>query len=231
MPVDVSAFGILRFLFRLIPRRIRPRMMRQSIALLLLVLFGAAQPAAWASQDAQVLIKHTADEVLEELRANEDLYRQDPDALEAMMRRVVVPRFDMERITRWILGKWWQDASDQDRARFQDAFTSLLLRTYATALKEFDGDRDVTYLPVQPSRNGLWVTVPTKIQTGKGESIGIDYRVGEVDGNWRVLDVQIDGISLVRTYRQEYAGIMQRSGVDGLIEMLQTRNEAARIPD
>ena len=206
-------------------------MMRESIALLLLVLLSVAQPAAWASQDAQVLIKHTADEVLAQLRANEELYRQDPDALESMMRQLVVPRFDMERITRWILGKWWQDASEQDRARFQDAFTSLLLRTYATALQEFDAERNVTYLPVEPSQSGSWVTVPTRIQTGKGETIGIDYRVGEVDGSWRVLDVQIDGISLVRTYRQEYAGIMQRSGVDGLIEMLQARNQAARTPN
>lgn len=202
-------------------------MLRQSIALVLFALLGVLPVSVQASQDAQALIRETADEVLTELRENDDLYQRDPAALEAMMRRVVVPRFDMDRITRWILGNSWQGTTEVERSGFQDAFTALLLRTYATALREFDGDQAITYLPVEPSASGSWVTVPTRLRTAKGESIAIDYRLGEVDGNWRVLDVQIDGISLVRTYRQEYAGIIARDGVDGLIDMLRTRNRTA----
>lgn len=201
-------------------------MVRQSIAWGLLLLISVMSAAASASQGAERLVRETTDEVIEALATNQALYRQDPAALEEMMRRVVVPRFDMDRIPRWILGKSWQDASEAEQSRFREAFTTLLLRTFSTALQSFDGG--VTYLPAEPASNGLWVKVPTRIHTADGQTLTIDYRVGQVDDGWLVLDVEVEGTSLVRTHRREYAGIIELEGVGGLIGIIETRNQAAR---
>lgn len=216
---------------------------RQLTGLLALVVLAgvgpslAAQPASSGTPASQVapgdemaqaeaVIRRTADVVLKELEANREAYEKDPEALRAMIRRVVVPNLDMDLIARRVLGKQWRNASQAQRKAFQEAFTTLLLRTYATAVKDYRGEQ-LHYLPAKQSASGRTIVVPTRLTRPDGSEVAIDYALADRGQGWKVYDVKVEDISLVLTYRSEYASVVEREGIDGLIALLQEKNRTA----
>ena len=190
-------------------------------ALMALLLMGTAVAAV--ADDPSAVVRDTAERVLQELRTNRDRY-QDDQALFRMVREVVFPHLDRERTAQWVLGANWRTATPEQRERFIEEFSNLLLRTYGTALRQYHSET-LNFLPAQmagPDR----ATVRTEIIRPDGPKVSVDYLLTNRSGEWKVYDVIIENVSLVVTYRSEYAAIIKRDGMDGLLKQLAERNRS-----
>ena len=174
-------------------------------------------------QDAQTLVKDTADKVIARVKAEREELRANPLRLHTLVDELIFPHFDFVRISQWVLGKHWREASPQQKARFIEEFRKLLIRTYAMALLEY-ADHTIRYLPVRAETDSKNVTVKTEVEEIGNTTVPIYYRLHVKDDGWKVYDVSVDGVSLVSTYRSTFASEIRQGGLDTLIKNLATKN-------
>ena len=186
-----------------------------------LLMVGATANAV-AQADPVEVVRETAERVLEQLRSDRARY-QDDKALFGLVREVVFPHLDRERTAQWVLGANWRKATPAQREQFVEEFSELLLRTYGTALRQYDSEV-LNFLPVNAPDGANRVTVRTEIVRPDGPKVSVDYQLTNRSGEWKVYDVVIENVSLVITYRSEYAAIIKRDGMDGLLKQLADRN-------
>jgi phospholipid transport system substrate-binding protein len=197
---------------------------RFAAALLGLALSGTTMLVS-AADDPAAVVRDTAERVLDSLRSDRARY-QDDHALFQLVRDVVFPRLDRERTAQWVLGANWRTATPAQREQFIAEFSDLLLRTYGTALRQYDSEK-LNYLPAQVPAGADRVTVRTEIIRPDGPKVSVDYLLTNRSGEWKVYDVIIENVSLVVTYRSEYSAIIKREGMDGLLKQLADRNRSA----
>lgn len=203
--------------------------MRQFITRLLLsclIAMGTTSVNAIAAEPQPPLemIKQTADRMLAKLKEDQTVIRKDPTRIYALVSDIVLPRFDFERMASWVLGKHWRTATPAQREKFVAEFRNLLVRTYATSLTDYT-DRTITYTPVRAEPSATEVTVHTAIEQPGAAAIPIDYSLALKEGEWKVYDVAIDGVSLVTNYRTSFSNEIRKSGLDKLIAKLAQRNQ------
>ena len=203
--------------------------MRQFLLLpfvLLLAVLGVAR----AEVAPEELVRSTVDVILADIKQNREVYARDYGKLYRMADEKVLPHFDFRRMSQWVLGRNWRDATPEQRDRFVAAFRDLLVRTYSQALLNYK-DEQIIYLPVQRQPNDTEVLVKTEVkQTGGQANIPIHYSFyRNKDGAWKVYDVTIEGVSLVTNYRSVYATKIRDQGIDALISEITENNRQARV--
>ena len=191
---------------------------------------GSAPGAALAQDDedeAALLerLKGLVDEVsgsaierLTELRESEELT---PEAARAVIQETASPHFDFAGLARGALGKHWRKANDEERVRVAELFRGVLEKTYAKALSTYAGQAAKTAGASSLSETKKAV----EVEVSAGESSArIDYIFSpDAEGEWRVSDVKVEGVSLLASYRRQFSGIIRKGGVAGLIEKLEER--------
>jgi phospholipid transport system substrate-binding protein len=194
-----------------------------SLVLGLAVVIGGVAQAQKLSPEA--LVKQTTEQVLTTLEQNKDKVESDPQAVANLVRGIVLPHFDFELMSRFVLARNWRTATPEQQQRFVEQFRELLIRTYATSLSEYSG-QEVKYLPNPPAPNDKRATVRTEIVQADGPAIPLQYMLREGADGWKVFDVVIDGVSLVQNYRTSFASEVQQRGLEGLIGRLVERNRS-----
>jgi phospholipid transport system substrate-binding protein len=179
-----------------------------------------------AVEAPEALVQETTDKITTVLRAEQDIIKQNPARLYEVVDEVVLPHFDFERMSTWVLGKYWRKAGKDEKTQFVREFRALLVRTYAKALND-NYDRKIEMLPVRKKKGGEEVIVRTEVQQEGGFPIPIDYRMYLKDGQWKVFDVIVDAISLVANYRSSFAKEIRKDGLPKLIARLADRNQQA----
>lgn len=190
----------------------------------ILLCLTVAPASAGDPHPALALVKQTTDQMLTRLRADRDKLKQNPELVNQLVEEVVLPHFDFETISASVLGKYWKRLDADQQRRFRDAFKLLLLRTYANALVD-NMDRKIEFEPVRSSPDATDVTVRTSIPQDGEFPIPVNYSLELIDNQWKVYDVEIDGLSLVANYRSTFAKEINKSGLDGLIKLLEQRNK------
>ena len=180
------------------------------------LLLLATRPAL-AEDNPEQLVRTKTDVIMKLIKQHRQEYAQDHQKLYAMVDKEVLPYFDFERMSQWVLGQYWRRATEDQRTRFVKEFRDLLVRTYATALLNYN-DQQVLFLPTLGKANDDHMKVRTQIkQTNGAPNIPIDYSFYKSTQGWRVYDVTIEGVSLVTNYRATYAEKIRRDGLDALI--------------
>lgn len=190
----------------------------------ILLCLTVAPASAGDPHPALALVKQTTDQMLTRLRADRDKLKQNPGLVNQLVEEVVLPHFDFETISASVLGKYWKRLDADQQRRFRDAFKLLLLRTYANALVD-NMDRKIEFEPVRAPPDATDVTVRTSIPQDGEFPIPVNYSLELIDKQWKVYDVEIDGLSLVANYRTTFAREINKSGLDGLIKLLEQRNK------
>ncbi len=171
------------------------------------------------------IVRKTTQDIIGLIKANRAEYSKDITKLYAMVDQKVLPHFDFERMSQWVLGRYWRQANEEQRARFMKEFRELLVRTYATALLNYT-DQEVVYAPFTGKPNDEEAVVKTEIkQTNGGPNIPIQYAFYNKKPGWKVYDVVIDGVSLVSNYRATYASKLRQQGIDAVIASIATKNK------
>ncbi len=198
------------------------------VALLAGVLWSGG---TWGAADtgAKAAVEQTSQQMLEALRANREALRRDPGGIYGLVEEIVLPRFDFETMAQWVLGKYWRTASEDERRRFTEEFRTLLVRTYATALLEYS-DEEIVFPASAASGAGDEATVRSEIRIPGELPVPMTYSMHLKDGEWRVYDVTIDGVSLVTSYRGSFATDIRKQGMGPFIERLARRNAEGGAP-
>lgn len=133
--------------------------------------------------------------------------------------------FDMPRISRFVLGPYWREASDQDKQQFQKLFEDYVVRSYSRSFSEYSGEQ----MKVTGSRpeSETSTLVQSQVVRQNGPPAKVDWRVrkDKEDNNFKIVDVDVEGVSMVLTQREEFSSVIQRSGgtVAGLNKELQQK--------
>lgn len=190
----------------------------------LLIILSTNSTMAMAIDTPQALVQQTSDTFLKALREQGQELDKDPQKIYRLVEEIILPHMDMQRISAWVLGKHWRRTNKQQREKFVAQFRQLLIRTYSTAMLNYS-DLDITYLPVQMRNKDTRATVRAKISTPGGLTVPIHYNLYTDKKSWKVYDIQVDGISLVSTYRSSFSSQLRRAGMDQLIEQLAAQND------
>jgi phospholipid transport system substrate-binding protein len=181
----------------------------------------AAAPAASASeQNPSDIVQTAAQGILKELDANRDMYRKDPSKVSALVDKYLLPHFDTEYAARLVLGQYWRTATDDQKKRFIDAFYHSLLTNYGAALADFTSDK-LKVFPTNLAAGDDHATVRTEVKRDNGDRIAVNYSLRKEADGWKAYDVNIDGISYVKSYREDFGAQIQQKGIEAVITRLQ----------
>ncbi len=202
----------------------RNYLMKWLVGVLLGLTALAAMAAPMAPSAPRDTVIDTSEKMLAALKKDKDLLKQNPQRIYDLVSEIVLPHFDFTTMSKWVLGKNWRTLNQDQRQRFTNEFRTLLVRTYAVSLSEYQ-DQKLNYLPLQAAPGADDVTVRTEVLRGGGPAIPINYSMHLTENGWKVYDVVIDGVSLVVNYRTSFATQIREGGVDKLIEQLAARNQ------
>lgn len=184
---------------------------------------GLAQAADATAPDQ--LIRQLSVEVLDAVKSDKAIQGGDVQKVVALVDAKIMPHVNFQRMTASAVGRFWRQATPEQRQRLQDEFKSLLVRTYAGALTQVK-DQTIAMKPLRAAAEDTDVVVRTEVR-GKGEPIQLDYRLEKTDQGWRIYDVNVLGIWLADQYRNSFAQEINAKGIDGLIKALAERNQKA----
>ena len=146
---------------------------------------------------------------------------------EAAFREVMVRGFDIPTVTRFVLGRHWNSASDEQRAEFSAIFLDFLVRVYTVRFDAdaYGGERFAVRSAIADESGDIIVRAQVVRPSGV-KPVGLDFRVRSKDGNHKVIDLYVEGISMLITHRLEFSTVVNRKGIDGLLSDIRARLEA-----
>lgn len=180
----------------------------------------AAMQGAAAAAPARDHVERFASQVLATI-GNTSL---DRTSQIARLDGLVVQGFDLDRIARVALGRYWKAAAPEERAEFMALFKAYVLASYSRRFSEFAGRR-VRVTGQKPA--GEDVSIESYVEGGSSP-VRLDWRASRADDGWRILDVSVEGVSLLLTYRNEFASIIERGG--GRVSALLVELRARAVP-
>ncbi|WP_027183522.1 ABC transporter substrate-binding protein [Desulfovibrio inopinatus] len=181
-----------------------------SLAVLLMLVYTPAQ----AANSATTTLKTSVDTVISLLKKQKETGQSQRDQIKHVMADI----FDKTELSRRALGIAWKNFTPDQQARFVTAFVTLLDKTYVDKLDGFSGETVIFEHEVSLGPDKA--EVATKIVRNSGADIPIVYRMILNDGVWRIYDVVIEGVSLVRNYRKQFNSLLQNTTPDKLIEKI-----------
>ena len=195
---------------------------------LLAFAFLFALPSFSQELGPDQLVQKVTEEVLATIKSDRQLAAGDKQKALKLAEEKVLPHIDFEEATRLAVGRDWQQATPEQRKRLVEEFRRMLVRTYSNAIEGYDG-QTLKVLPARGKQTDEDTTVRTQFIRSGGKPLPIDFQMHKKDGGWKIFDINVEGISLVLTYRTEFDGIVKQDGIDGLIRRLGEKNAPARI--
>ena len=200
----------------------------------------AAAPVEVVDTDPGKLIETSAQAMLAELDAHRAEFRKDPAKINDLVDRILLPHFDTSYSARLVLGRHWNAATPEQRQRFIDGFYHSLLTNYGTALLDFTGDRlkVFPYKAAEAAGSGSAgsngssasnnATVRTQVRKDDGTTVAVNYTLHRTDKGWMAWDVNIEGISYVKSFRDDFGSEIDQKGLDAVIERLEKQGNAKK---
>lgn len=181
-------------------------------ALILLVMSTAV--LADDKQEAQQIVKNKLDAVFAVLN-QQDI---DQQAKKKEVDAIVTPMFDFELMAKLTLGKkYWPDLSEEKRAKYIQLYINRLKTSYLDKLTLYTDEKVVFEPPVQVEKK---VQIPTQL-VSKERKTSILYKLYKSDEAWKVYDLEIQGVSIIRSYRSQFYEILQKGTIDDLLKKLE----------
>ena len=185
-----------------------------------MTLTGALAPAisAGAAADPAAMISNLGTQALQVLGKDATQSQR-----VARFRELLRDDFDVPVLARFVLGRYWNVASEEQRAEFTKLFEDYIAIAYATRLAEYSGEQ---FKVISSRPDGDGAIVSSQIVRPAGAApIKVDWRLVGRGGVYKISDVSVDGISMAVTERSEFASVIQHNGgqVQSLIAMLRDR--------
>lgn len=181
--------------------------------------------AAAAQETPNVLIERLSTEVLDKIKADKEIQAGNPKRVSEFVDTVVMPHVNFERMTALVAGRHWRTATPEQKKALMEEFRTLLLRTYSGALSQV-GNQQVRLKPFRGDAGASEVIVRSEVAQPGRESVQLDYRLEKAADGWKIYDVNILGVWLVETYRNQFGQEIAQKGIDGLLRDLAEKNRS-----
>lgn len=197
--------------------------MRRVLGLIVGVLLMGSAAAQQVAPD--VFVKGVISDVINIAGNDREIQNGDTAKAIQLVESKVLPAFDFKRMTALAVGKAWRGATADQQSSLINEFRRMMVNTYSNALTAFK-NQTIKFKPVKVVGDETDVTVRTEIRQPGARSTSIDYALEKQDASWKVYDVTVAGISLVTSFRDQFAEEIHNGGIDGLIKTLQAKNSA-----
>ena len=192
--------------------------------LLLFITFLFLGHFAFAASSPTTLMDQVTQQTLTALKENQATLHSNPKIVYGIIHRILVPHVDMEEMSKLVLGRdVWSNASSAQKQAFITQFKLLLVRTYSSALAAYKNET-VTFTPPRDKSTDR-VQVDSLILQQGGPSISVSYRLVLKDGQWKLYDLIVEGVSLVESYRAQFSDAINQNGLDTVINQLEQKNK------
>src|SRR5579864_1492339 len=180
--------------------------------------------AAWAADSPNTVIQRFYDALLSVMKEAKQLTF---DQRYQRLVPVITATFDLALTSRLSVGPGWAQMNPDQQRRLTDVFSRYTISLYANRFDDFNGER--FEVDPNPVANPNGTMEQTKLIKSDGDKVTLNYLMRQGAGGWQVIDVYLSGtISELATRRSEFAGVLQTSGADGLIKLLEDRTAALR---
>jgi len=183
---------------------------------------GAAQAQDTSKLGPQELVSKVANDTLKDLDANRAEYAKNKNKVRELVDKNMLPYFDTAYAAQLVLAKHWRTATPEQRKRFVDAFYQSLLQNYGEALLEFTPDR-LKILPFQGNPGDKVATVRTEVRRDNGSRVPVNYSLRQTEKGWKAYDVQIEGVSYVKSFRTDFGSEIDQKGLEAVIQRLESQ--------
>ncbi len=173
--------------------------------------------AAPAAADEAAFIKTLTDQAIDALSDKNHTLEE----REAKFRKLLQDGFAMGKISRFVVGRYWRAMTPDQQGEYQKLFSAWVMKSYSAQLGGYSGEKFEVYRTTKAGSKDLFVR--TRIARGGGAPLRADWRVRKFKGGYKVVDVVVEGVSMLSTQRAEFASVLNKYGPGGLIDALQTR--------
>lgn len=182
---------------------------------------AASEQAAPAWEQPSQVIETAVQQVLSALNGHRAEYREDPAKVAQLVDKYVLPHVDTDLAARLVLGRYWRKATPEQQQRFVKAFYHSMMVNYGTALADFRSNMLKVY-PTNVSRGTTFATVRTEVTQTNGTRHAVDYLMHMTPRGWQAFDVHVDGVSYVKSYREDFGAQIEQQGIDPVIKRLES---------
>lgn len=194
---------------------------------LVAIILWALASMALATSSPVAMLQGTTTNMINALQQNKTTIKTDRSLVESLARQILLPHIDIPTMSRLALGRdAWQNATPAQQSQFTTQFTTLMIRTYSTALASYT-NQTVQYMPLRGGYDGKkQIQVDSKILQQGGPAIPVSYKLVLRGNQWMVYDFSVDGVSLVQSFRSQFAQKLNQGGMPALLASMSSHNAA-----
>ena len=195
----------------------------------IMVFFGLLMLSTQvAAQESPVpMLEQTAQHIIQTLKDNQSNLHDNPKIIHQAIQTYLLPHIDVEGMSRSVLGRQaWMKATPTEKSAFAKEFTQLVIRTYAAPLAQYSGET-INFSPIRGSLDSRFIRVNSIILRPNGQRIPLSYNLVAKAGLWKIYDLNVEGVSLLQSFRTQFANILQQGNMHDLLEQMRTNKKMA----
>ncbi|MDD5350688.1 MAG: ABC transporter substrate-binding protein [Chthoniobacteraceae bacterium] len=195
--------------------------------LLLSALLTLSLAAGALAQSPQAEVKATTDAILAQLKDPKVQGDDKKAERRQLVRAAMEKRFAWEDSARACLGPQWLKRTPAEKTEFVQLFSEFLKDTYSEKIATYYGDLDSIAYRGEKILEGDYASVKMVLTTKAKVDHPVEYRMNKKADGWKVYDVVIEGVSLVKNYRDQFDAIIAKSSYDGLIKEIKAKKPSS----
>ncbi len=180
--------------------------LRFTTALILASFFNLAMSAT-----ADDIVYETTQEVLKQLELNKERLKKEPDYIQEIVRKLIVPHMDLNTMSALALGDNWNKLSVPEQECFSNSFKNLLVGRYAYILLSYR-DQNIHYQSAMPIGEKDYVSIIQTLTRPDVKPLTLEYPMRPENDTWKVVDLVVDDVSLIRNYRKMFNKEIKQQG-------------------
>lgn len=189
------------------------------VALAAVALLPTAFAVNTTTDAPDAIVRGVSKDVLDIINKNDKDQAKVREQADARM----LPLADFNRMTTLAVGRYWKSATPDQQAALTKEFRTMLVRTYLTALTVYKGAQ-VNVKGTRPGDSADEQTVQTEVSLPGQKPVALDFYFEKTDSGWKVFDIAVEGISFINSHRNQFATVIRKDGIDGLIKQLAAGN-------
>ncbi|MBI5447195.1 MAG: ABC transporter substrate-binding protein [Gammaproteobacteria bacterium] len=194
------------------------------VACLFVFLFSCLS-SAYALSSPVDMLEDVSSRAINQLKAHQATLKTNPAVVYRIINQILLPHAAMEDMARVALGRSaWGKATPAQRILFVKEFTQLMVNTYSSALAAYT-DETIQFYPLRGGyQNKTRVQVDSVVIRESGPSLSVKYRLVLKGGQWKVYDISVEGVSILESFRSQFADELSQGDLDDLLQKLQAHN-------
>lgn len=202
-------------------RKLEEKFMRRKLLWVFLCWFLAL--SAYAQSGPSAVVQQAADNMIAGLKENHATLKTKPQVVYGLAYKYIVPYADTAAMAKQVLpAATWNKATAAQREKFEQEFTKTLIRTYASALSAYTDQTIKVYPP--RSVEGNTVEVNSEIVSSESQPIHVSYRLIRNGASWKLLDLSVEGVSMLESFRAQFADILSQGNMNDLLARMAGHN-------